>query len=562
MSGLGSARLSVAAALEGALESTLESTPEHTSEDTPESTANSTPENTTARASGPASFASRLSFEEFLLAWHGVDGRGVPQHWHSMARWMECMAARGERRLVMQAFRAAGKSTLGGFFAAWLLFRSPSLRILIVAAEQSLATRMALHTRGILERHPLTRHLVAGRRDVWASDRFTVERAGGGRDPSLLARGLESNLTGSRADVIVCDDVEVPNTARSYDLRMGLRRRLSELDFVLVPGGLALYLGTPHAEDSIYATDYALDGSAPFLEGAARFSLPVRDGSGRPTWPGRYSRSGLERLLERSGSRKFSSQMLLQPASENESGFNTRQLALYDDELEYREGGGEAVLELCGRRMVSSACRWDPALGPAPGRDGRKRDSNALALLYQDVEGQWYLHRLLYLPPPPADGTEDAAQWYCGRVADLVAAFHVPSVSVETNGLGAFLPGLLRRKLALNFLRCTVVEAHTKSRKADRIVAALDPLLSARALSVHRSVMSTPFPRELRSWDPQSQGLSDDGLDAVASAVLLDSVRLSRLPLGVRLRAAQGGMRIHTGDPMMPLPGRVLPDDF
>ena len=70
----------------------------------------------------------------------------------------------------------------------------------------------------------------------------------------MLAAGLDSNITGARADIVICDDVEVPKTCATRALRDKLRQRLGELEFVLTPGGLQLYAGTPHAWDSIYGT--------------------------------------------------------------------------------------------------------------------------------------------------------------------------------------------------------------------------------------------------------------------------------------------------------------------
>ena len=61
--------------------------------------------------------------------------------------------------------------------------------------------------------------------------------------------------------------------------------------------------------------------------------------------------------------------------------------------------------------------------------------------------------------------------------------------------------------------------------KDQRILAAFDPLLAARALHVHASVWETPFIRELREWLPGGRG-RDDGLDAVSGCILAQPVRL------------------------------------
>lgn len=65
----------------------------------------------------------------------------------------------------------------------------------------------------IIEQHPLTLGLKPARQDQWASDQFTVNRNMELRDPSMLAKGLGANITGLRADIIICDDVEVPKIA-------------------------------------------------------------------------------------------------------------------------------------------------------------------------------------------------------------------------------------------------------------------------------------------------------------------------------------------------------------
>ena len=111
------------------------------------------------------------------------------------------------------------------------------------------------------------------------------------RDPSLLARGIFSNITGTRADVIVCDDVEVPNTADTPQKRSELRERLLETRFVLVPDGTQIFIGTPHTYYSIYADEprREVGEQRPFLEGFERLQMPLVDEGGRSRWPDRFT---------------------------------------------------------------------------------------------------------------------------------------------------------------------------------------------------------------------------------------------------------------------------------
>src|SRR5690606_12617436 len=59
-------------------------------------------------------------------------------------------------------------------------------------------------------------------------------------------------LTGSRADVLIADDIEVPKNSITHTLRERLAELVKEFDAVLKPGGRVVYLGTPQVESSLY----------------------------------------------------------------------------------------------------------------------------------------------------------------------------------------------------------------------------------------------------------------------------------------------------------------------
>ncbi len=97
---------------------------------------------------------------------------------------------------------------------------------------------------------------------------------------------------------------------------------------------------------------------------------------------------------------------------------------------------------------------------------------------------------------------------------------------METNGIGRFLPALLRREMARAGAACAVVEHASTRGKAERILAALEPALAARRLFAHEGVWRTPFPAELAARKPDAPGARDDALDAVAGCLLAEPVRL------------------------------------
>jgi hypothetical protein len=169
-----------------------------------------------------------------------------------MAEWLEELYFSSDRRGLLLAFRGSGKSSIVGLFLAWLLYMDPKLRILVVAADTALARKMVRSVKRMVELHPALEDIRPVKKQDWSSGQFTVERPSALRDPSVLAVGLGCNVTGSRADVIICDDVEVPKNSDSCRKRMELRERLLELSFVLVPDGMQIYIGTPHVFDTIY----------------------------------------------------------------------------------------------------------------------------------------------------------------------------------------------------------------------------------------------------------------------------------------------------------------------
>lgn len=475
-----------------------------------------------APAPGPARTVA--GFAEFVDAWNGAQDLTTPELHLEICRWLEARLAAGDRELLLMAFRGGGKSTLVGLFAAWLLLGDPNRRVLVLAADHALARKMTRNVKRIIERHALTADLRPPRGDEWAADRFTVARKAELRDPSMLAKGIGANVTGSRADVVICDDVEVPDTSDTPGKREDLRQRLDEIDFVLVPGGLKLFVGTPHAYCSIYADvpRAEADEERPYLDGFARLALPVFDDAGRSRWPERFPPEKIEATRRRSGPTKFASQMLLRFVSPLEVRLDPGKLKVYDHEIDYREGNGEATLRLGGLKMESAIGSWDPAYG-AP----RKGDANAFAAVFCDAFGGYWLHRLEYLAHDPTL-EEPATTQLCRQVARLARELYLPAVRIETNGLGKFLPEWLRREIKLLGVRCAVIEDHSSRPKDERILAAFDALLAGEKLHAHRSVLASRFATEMREWRPGGGG-RDDGLDAAAAALLREPVRLPRL---------------------------------
>jgi hypothetical protein len=255
--------------------------------------------------------------------------------------------------------------------------------------------------------------------------------------------------------------------------------------------------------------------------------VPLLDEQGRCRWPERFTSERIDAIRLRTGPAKFDSQMMLRPHSIIEGRLDPDRLRLYEDDLCYTEGNREARLTLANRRLVSASCWWDPSYGsPAEG------DASVVAAVFTDDQGGYWLHRVRYLrhDPGQTDAVDEATQ-LCRQVAAFARDLHLPAVSLETNGLGRFLPGLLRQELRALNVACAVVERSSNRAKDLRIIDTFDAVLAASRLAAHRSVWDTPFIEEMREWRSGGRG-RDDGLDAVAGCLLSEPVRLPRAATG------------------------------
>lgn len=480
----------------------------------------------------PGSGTPPVSFRAFVDEWNRFQAQDTPRHHRLIVGWLARRLGAGDRHLLLMAFRGAGKSTLVGLFAAWLLLTDPNRRLLVLAADLRLAKKMVRNVKRIIERHPMTQGMKPKERDQWASEQFTVVRPMELRDPSMLACGIDGNITGNRADVVICDDVEVPKTSDTAPKREQMRDALREIDYLLVPGGLQLYVGTPHSYYTIYAAEPRDETgeTQPFLEGFRRLVLPVLRARNRSAWPERFPDGHIARIRRHSGLNKFESQMMLRPAPATATRLDPDHLRRYEGELACHMAQGETVLMLNGVRLVSATAWWDPAVS-RPDADGRKTgDDSVVAAVFSDLAGNLYLHRVLYLVVDPADPTHEAKQ-QCALVARFLREFHLPGIYVETNGLGTFLPAFLQDELKRQRIGASVTGQASSKSKARRIVEAFDARLAAGRIHAHESVWRTPFVREMREWRPAGrQSGHDDALDAVAGCILAEPMRFGPAP--------------------------------
>lgn len=161
----------------------------------------------------------------------------------------------GPRRRIIQAFRGCGKSWITAIYVLWLLYRDPQHKIIVVSASKDRADAFSIFTKRLIQNTPLLRFLQPkeGQRD--SNIAFDVGPAEPDQSPSVKSVGITGQLTGSRADTIVADDVEIPKNSATELQREKLTELVKEFDAVLKPDGQVVYLGTPQVAQSLYSTD-------------------------------------------------------------------------------------------------------------------------------------------------------------------------------------------------------------------------------------------------------------------------------------------------------------------
>lgn len=511
--------------------------------------------------------ASKVSFATFFLLWADTRGWQVPPHHWRVVDWLD----KGWDLGVLRVFRGGAKSTILGIYNAYRYYKEPGYRILHQSESDPTAYKTSRDTKNILQRHPLTRGLFkdGGVESWWVNGNDDP------RNASMFARGILSNVTSARCDEAQNDDIEVPKNIRTPEAREQLEYRLGEQTFILVPGGRQLFIGTPHTHDSIYDKMEAMGADCltiPLFESEHRiedatraaYDLPfvpeyVFRGIGATTqllepgkdyqmqgkrmvfsaspgglidcyagcaWPERFSRIDLEKRRRKTKTVNYwDSQYQLHSRPVHQIRLDPNKLVPYDVEPRIITANGTCEMWLGSVQIVGMSLRWDPSSGKL------RSDISAAVLDLQDAHGRHYLHRALALQGEIAKTDDSGKKITDGQVlelAKLVAAFQVPRITVETNGIGGFAPAFLRMALKQNRLACGISEEQAVATKNPRILEALEPLLSGGMLWAHTSVIDA-IEQQMKDWNPEVRDQPDDLLDAAAGAVTDQPVRVGKI---------------------------------
>lgn len=160
----------------------------------------------------------------------------------------------GPKRSIIEAYRGAGKSYLTSAFADWIWWNNPNHRVMVVSGSKERADAFSQFCLRLIHDIDVLRGLVPRKDQRRSLIAFDVNGARPDHSPSCKSVGITGQLTGSRADIIIADDVETPKNSMTVTQREKLRVLVQEFDAVIKPEAHSriIYLGTPQVEDSLY----------------------------------------------------------------------------------------------------------------------------------------------------------------------------------------------------------------------------------------------------------------------------------------------------------------------
>jgi len=188
-------------------------------------------------------------FRNFLyIVWKHLNLPDPTPLQYDIAQRMET----GPDRQIVEAFRGVGKSWIASAFVCHQLLINPTKNILVVSASKNRASDFTTFTLRLINEIPILQHLVPREEQRNSKESFDVGPAPASHAPSVKSVGITGQITGSRADIIIADDIETSANSQTELMRIKLAESVKEFDAVIKPGGRVVFLGTPQTENSLY----------------------------------------------------------------------------------------------------------------------------------------------------------------------------------------------------------------------------------------------------------------------------------------------------------------------
>ncbi len=428
-----------------------------------------------------------------------------------------------DKRLVIQAFRGVGKSWITSAFVCHQLLLNPNRNILVVSASKTRADDFSTFTQRLISEMPILTHLQPRDNQRHSKVSFDVAPARASHAPSVKSMGITGQLTGSRADLIIADDVESANNSQTQLMRDRLGETVKEFDAIIKPEvGRIVFLGTPQTEMSLYNSLEergfktrvwpALYPSnlqkIGYGEKLAAVIAKEKDLEGKPTDPDRFNEIDLMERLGSYGRSGFNLQFMLDTtlSDANKYPLKLNDLILVSGCTSWKEAPAK-IQWASGRDQLQAVSPDIPNVGlkadyftsylymsdefaPFEGSvmsidpSGRGEDKTAYCVLKM-------LHGILYLT---AIGALDGG--YSGetleQLANIAKAQSVNYVVIESN-FGDGMATQLLKPVMSKIHPCEIEEVRHSIQKEKRIIDTLEPIMNTHRLVVDEEIVKDDF---------------------------------------------------------------------
>ena len=457
-------------------------------------------------------------FKLFLQAmWAELDLPSPTRAQYAIADYLQ----HGPKRLQIQAFRGVGKSWITAAFVLWTLFNNNEKKIMIISASKERADNMSIFLQKLIIDTPWLSHMQPESDNArWSRISFDI-KCPPHQAPSVKSVGITGQLTGSRADLMVLDDIEVPGNSLTELMREKLLQLCTEAESILTPhdSSRILFLGTPQTTFTVYRK-LAERNYRPFVwpariptkisnyEGllAPQLQEDIDRGAtaGLVTDPDRFSDDDLLEREAAMGRSNFALQFMLDTTLSDAEKFPLKCSDLIVTSVNPTTAP-EAVVWCSDPQNVIKDLptvglpgdyfyspmqlqgNWDPYTETICSVDpsGRGSDETAAAFISQR-NGFLYLHNMRAY----RDGYSDKT------LLDILRGckkYNVTKLIVETNFGDGMVSELFKKHLQQTKQLIDVEEVRANVRKEDRIIDSLEPVLNQHRLVVDRSVIDWDF---------------------------------------------------------------------
>ena len=428
----------------------------------------------------------------------------------------------GPKRLQVQAFRGVGKSWITGAFVLWTLFNDAERKVMIISASKERADNMSIFLQKLIIDTPWLKHLQPKSDDSrWSRISFDVN-CSPHQAPSVKSVGITGQLTGSRADLMILDDVEVPGNSLTEFMREKLLQLCTEAESILTPknDSRIMYLGTPQTTFTIYRrlaernyrplvwpARYPRQDKLSKYEGILAPEIQEDIDMGAEEWSPTDDRFTDEDLIEREasmGRSNFMLQFQLDTTLSDAQKFPLKMADLIVTSVNPNSAPENIIwcsdpskvirdvptvglpgdyfyspMQLVGEwsDYDETICSVDPS--------GRGTDETAAAFLSQR-NGLIYLHEMSAY----RDGYSDST------LLDILAkckTYGVTSLVIETNFGDGIVGELFKKHLINTKQHINIEEVRANVRKEDRIIDSLEPVLNQHRLIIDRGVIDWDY---------------------------------------------------------------------